>query len=538
MFSPSARVNENRYNKIVTENDCVMVDILVDVSNKDGQTKHCSKNKIISKQQTDSFNSEKDLGAVVGKQSSAKLGRRFALARAGPRATLHFRPSEVTAAIVTCGGLCPGLNTVIHHLVNTLWHNYDVKRIIGVRGGYHGLSRFGDDFDFASKMFESGYASDGDGGETPAATPMSVSQRPERFHRPSEKAVKPEDAWFVPVRLTPASVKSAHHEGGTILGSTRGGYDLQRIRAFLDKNGINVLFILGGDGTHRGGFALAKECIAQRENKAIVCIPKTIDNDIAVVDRSFGFLTAVEEAAKAIRAAVVEARSNMPNGIGIIKLMGRSAGYISAFATMAAGGDVDLCLIPEVPVVLDGEHGLLPHVARTLDRKGHCVIVVAEGAGQDLFNDELGKDASGNAKLQEIGIYLRDVIKAYFGKGKRYLRPQDSDDTGEVAKREVTIKYIDPSYMIRSVPANSFDSYDCTVLANGAVHGAMAGLTGFTVGMVNSHSCLIPIPLVERNSPRTLNNKGRTWERVLAITKQPNTVGIDEGNASGGGSTS
>ncbi|CAD7957681.1 unnamed protein product [Amoebophrya sp. A120] len=540
-----------------------------------------------------------------------------ALHRAGPRATLHFVPTDVTAAIVTCGGLCPGLNAVIHHIVQTLWHNYGVRQIMGVRGGYHGMSRFGDSDDFYSELFSCEDRDFASARETKKAEEETVEQdesaptdsapsaasvkkkaplaksnstdsiksnakkeeirervaRKKSSRLPEElsqgaflrksnassaggAATPPEGREteaspnrrtfmttrttstgqqlsprgvnttraamhgneFRPIALTPESIADIQHLGGTILGSSRGGFDIDAISKFIRKNKINLLFIAGGDGTHRGIDKIAKFCIEQRVNCAVCGIPKTIDNDIGLIDRSFGFWTAVEEAKKAIQAAKVEASSNMPNGIGIVKLMGRSAGFISVFATISMGSGVDLCLIPEVAVQLDGERGCLPHLRRVLEKKGHAVVVVAEGAGEELMQSTCtgATDKSGNKVLPKIGEFMTARIKEYFSS------TSSTDALGNaVPPKEVTIKYIDPSYMIRSVGPNVLDSYDCMVLSSGAVHGAMAGITGFSVGMVNNHSCLIPIPLLEKLSPRTLNAKGRTWERVLAITQQP-----------------
>eukprot|EP00392_Amoebophrya_sp_AT5.2_P004524 g4532.t1 len=473
-----------------------------------------------------------------------------ALHRAGPREKLHFKPSEVTAAIVTCGGLCPGLNAVICHIVQTLWHNYSVRKIMGIRGGFHGMSRFGGDFDFAEELFsdneEHGYlaggrrlsgipgAGDGtDASNSPtllqhgdgasSAPPPSIvvkaadglqeqgrttseltnmsgklvtagstssnislllprvgSTAPAGSRTPgSRKSPKGGNsraaihgAEFRPIVLTPDAVADIQHLGGTILGSTRGGFDLERISAFLEKNNVSMLFIAGGDGTHRGAFKVSEYCIERRKNIAVCGIPKTIDNDIGLIDRSFGFLTAVEEAKKAIFAAKVEASSNMPNGIGIVKLMGRSAGFISVFATISMGSGVDLCLIPEVNVILEGPKGILPHLHRVIEKKGHAVVVVAEGAGEELMTD-MAKDTdkSGNKKLPKIGEFMTSAIKEFFQK----------------KDKEVTIKYIDPSYMIRSVGPNVLDAYDCMVLSSGAVHAAMAGITGFSIGMVNNY---------------------------------------------------
>ena len=239
----------------------------------------------------------------------------------------------------------------------------------------------------------------------------------------------------------------------------------------------------------------------------MVGIPKTIDNDVDLIDRSFGFQTSVEAAQAAIRSAKTEAICNLPNGIGVVKLMGRSAGFIAVHATLASG-DVDLCLVPEVPIVLEGERGCLPHLVQRVQQKGHAVVVVAEGAGEELLGQNEEKDASGNKKLPAIGEFLKEKIVTFF---KSQGLPS-------------TVKYIDPSYMVRSVPANAADSIYCSLLAQNAVHGAMAGFTQFTVGLCNNRLVYLPIPLVVATSPRVMDPVGRTWERVLSVTRQPNTA--------------
>ncbi len=240
---------------------------------------------------------------------------------------------------------------------------------------------------------------------------------------------------------------------------------------------------------------------------SVAGIPKTIDNDIDYIDRSFGFATAVEAAQAAIHSAKVEACCNLPNGIGLVKLMGRSSGFIAVHATMG-NGDVDLVLVPEVPIVLDGKDGCLPHLWRRVQEKGHAVVVVAEGAGEELLGKSMETDASGNKKLPKIGDFMKEEIEKFF-KSKQ---------------SEATVKYIDPSYMIRSIPANASDGLYCMQLAQNAVHGAMAGFTGFSVGLCNNKMVFLPIPELVATSPRAMNPRGRTWERALAITRQPNTV--------------
>ena len=387
---------------------------------------------------------------IVRRPGLTKAAKAFV--RAGPRARICWAEGEVVAAIVTCGGLCPGLNDVIAELFHTLYYGYGVDRVYGIRSGFRG------------------------------------------FH----------DAAYGPwMELLPEAVKGIYEQGGTVLGSSRGGFDIGRILAACRNRGVNQLYIIGGDGTHRAANALYLESRQRRLKLTVAGIPKTIDNDIGVIDRSFGFNTAVAEARKAIQSAVVEA-SCAPRGLGIVQLMGRHAGYIAAHATLASR-QVDLCLIPEVAFPLEGELGLLRLVEQILDRQSYGVIVVAEGAGADLLPAADEKDESGNARLPEIGKFLQQQIQQHF-------RRQHKD---------VSIKYHDPSYMIRSVPADAGDSVYCQSLAQNAVHGCMAGYTGFTSGLVNNRTVLLPIPAITATSPSYLNPAGRTWERVVSLTHQP-----------------
>lgn len=379
-----------------------------------------------------------------------------ALLRAGPRRELHFDPDNVNAAIVTCGGLCPGLNNVVREVTNALYHLYNIQgTVFGIRGGYKG------------------------------------------FYDPE----------LPPIKLTPSFVENIHHEGGTVLTSSRGGFDLDKIINFIKKYNIKQLFVIGGDGTHRGAYRIHEGCLENGINVSVAGIPKTIDNDVDYIDRSFGFTSAVEAAQAAIRSAKVEATCNLPHGVGIVKLMGRSAGFIAVHATLGSG-DVDLCLVPEVPTVLHGEIGCLPHIYRRVKKQGYAVIVVAEGAGEEILGESAEKDASGNKKLPAIGTFMKEQVESYF----------------ESKNETATVKYIDPSYMVRSVPANAADSLYCMQLAQAAVHGSMAGFTGFSVGLCNNKMVFLPIPQLVATSPRMLNPRGRTWERVLARTRQPNTV--------------
>jgi 6-phosphofructokinase 1 len=151
------------------------------------------------------------------------------------------------------------------------------------------------------------------------------------------------------------------------------------------------------------------------------------------------------------------------NGIGLVQLMGRHSGQIALFASLASR-EVDCCLIPEINFKLEGRNGLFEYIRETLQEKGHMVIVVAEGAGVDLVNaGDLGQDKSGNAKLPGIGMFLSERINAW---------------AEHEEKMEVNLKFINPTYMVRSIAANASDQLFCSILAQSAVHGAMAGYTG------------------------------------------------------------
>ena len=371
---------------------------------------------------------------------------------AGPRARLFFDPATVRAGVVTCGGLCPGLNDVIRSVFLELRYGYGVDEVLGFQGGYQGLD-------------------------------------------PALGAA--------PLVLTSELVDRIHTMGGTVLGTSRGPVDIERAVDSLIRRGVNVLFTIGGDGTMRGAAALYREAPRRGHPLAVVGIPKTVDNDVAFVTRSFGFLTAVEEAAMVLDRAHTEARS-VANGIALVKLMGRHAGFIAAAATVA-NQDVNFTLVPEVPFRLDGERGLLAALEVRLRARGHAVVVVAEGAGQDLLEHGAeGRDASGNVKLRDIGPFLRERIERHF----------------EAARVPLVMRYFDPSYLIRSSPANAADSILCDLFARHAVHAAMAGKTGVVIGSLHDAFIHVPIELLVSRSKR-LDPDGAAWRAVLAATGQP-----------------
>ena len=368
--------------------------------------------------------------------------------KAGPREKIYFDPSKLKCGIVTCGGLCPGLNVVIRSIVLALHHHYNVQSILGFLYGYEGLShRYG----------------------------------------------------HTPIQLTPGAVEDIHQKGGTILGSSRGPQDVSEMVDCLERMNIGLLFTIGGDGTLRGAGAIAEE-IAERKLKiGVIGIPKTIDNDISYVDQSFGFATAVSEATTSIYSAHTEAEGAR-NGIGLVKLMGRESGFIAAYACLA-NSDVNYCLVPEVPFTIEG---LVKAVKERLARRQHAVIVVGEGAGQELMAKTGQRDASGNIRFGDIGAFLKDRITAYF----------------KEAGTDLTLKYIDPSYNIRSMPANPYDSAFCLLLGHNAVHAGMAGRTDMVVGYWKNEFTHLPIQAAV-SKRKKIDPNGWLWNSVLASTGQP-----------------
>ena len=405
------------------------------------------------------------LKSIVTSASTPDDVSQVAFVRAGPRQHIFYRPDDVTAAIVTCGGIAPGINTVIRELVSSLEHQYGVKTIYGVPDGFRG---------FYSHLEESGGL---------------------------------EFGWL---KLTAKDVAQIHTQGGTFLRSCRGGMDPDKIVDALERSGVNMLFIVGGDGTMRGGSVLYDAAKKRGFNLSVVGIPKTVDNDIPLIDKSFGFESAVEEAQKAVAAAAVEARS-LSNGIGIVQLMGRNSGFIALHSTLASR-EVDCVLIPEVKF---GVGELIKYVEGRLTANNHAVIVIAEGAGQEHVaahknvDKTVGKhDASGNKIIDDVGSWLSHEMKSYFASPRCLLKPTP------------TVKFINPTYMLRSVKANSADSVYCTTLAFSAVHGAMAGYTNFVVGPINSHNVYVPLDLIF-GSINKVSTSDEIWARTIFSTGQP-----------------
>jgi 6-phosphofructokinase 1 len=384
-------------------------------------------------------------------QTVEKGGNFNAFELAGPRKKIYFDPSKLRCALVTCGGLCPGLNDIIRAIVLELFYGYGVKNIFGFKYGLQGFI-------------------------------------PEYRHEIMD--------------LKPETVANIHEMGGSILGSSRGPQPIDEIVDTLERMNIGILFMIGGDGTLLAATKIADSITDRGLKISLVGIPKTIDNDIHMVSRTFGFDTAVDVATQAIRSAHNESTA-YPNGIGLIKLMGRYSGFIAATATLAQQ-DVNFVLIPEVDFDLKGPNGFLFALEKRLTQRGHAVIVAAEGAGQNFFkNKKTERDESGNVRLKDIGSFLKDVISAYF-KEKNI---------------DISLKYIDPSYMIRSLPANANDNVFCSFLGRDAVHAGMAGKTKLLIGRWNNHFVHIPMS-ASAGKRKQVNPKGKLWLGVLGATGQ------------------
>jgi 6-phosphofructokinase 1 len=391
-----------------------------------------------------------DSNIELGEQPAIERG--MVLEKAGPREMIYFMPEHVHAGIVTCGGLCPGINDVIRAIVRCLWYHYRVRRITGISYGYRG---FLPEYSYPTK------------------------------------------------ELTLDFVDDIHKIGGTVLGTSRGGgKEVTKIVDAIEQLNLNILFTIGGDGTQRGSLDIADEIERRHLKIACVGIPKTVDNDFSFIQKSFGFDTAVAKAVEAVASAHMEAKSQ-PNGIGLVKVMGRESGFIAAHTALASH-EVNFVLIPEVPFDLEGPNGFFEHLERRLHTRKHAVIIVAEGALQDVLAKNSGTDASGNRKIVDVGPYLKQEIEAHFKK----------TDT------EITLKYIDPSYQVRSAVAVPVDSIYCDRLGNAAVHAAMAGKTKIVIGLVNNEFVHLPIKAaVSRRNH--VDPESSLWRDMLDATHQP-----------------
>lgn len=378
--------------------------------------------------------------------------------KAGPRRNIYFDPTKLKAAIVTCGGMCPGINSLVRSIVLQLYYMYGVRNIVGVRYGLQGfIPSYGSDF----------------------------------------------------MDLNPKTVQGIHGRGGSFLGMSRGPQPIDEVVDTLERQNIGLLFMIGGDGTLHAAQRIYEEITARNLKIGLVAIPKTIDNDICFVEMTFGFQTAVNAATGAILGAHNEAEG-APNGVGLVKVMGRHSGFVAAHATLALT-EVNFCLVPEVDFDMDGPEGLLQALTKRLADRGHAVLLVAEGAGQKFFHaDHIEKDPSGNVRLGDIGTHLRDRIAEHFG------------NLGV----EINQKYIDPSYLVRSVPANSGDRIYTGFLGHHAVHAGMSGRTGILISLWNNHYVHVPIPLSICHRKK-IDPCGGLWRAVLESTGQPSLKNDD-----------
>ncbi len=370
-----------------------------------------------------------------------------AFEQAGPRQMIFHDPAWCKAAILTAGGLCPGLNVVIKSITGTLHQQYGVPVVYGIRYGYRGLNP---------------------------------------------------DYKLEPVVLNDDDIDDIHTSGGSVLSSSRGRQDEKIMVDTLARMNINLLFCIGGDGTLRCAHAIAEEIKRRKLAISVVGIPKTIDNDISFIDKSFGFETAIYTSSIFVSTAHNEAEGAY-NGIGLVKVMGRDSGFIAAYATLA-NSHVTYCLVPEKPFYLKGPGGLFESLEKRLNAKHHAVIIVAEGAGQEFFkNQNEQKDASGNILHQDIGVFLKDRINEYF----------------KARNIEVNLKYFDPSYTIRSVAAHGTDAVFCTMLAQNAVHAAMSGRTDMVVGHWHDAFTHVPIALAT-SSRKKIDLQSQLWTSVCS----------------------
>ncbi|HNY12423.1 MAG TPA: ATP-dependent 6-phosphofructokinase [Candidatus Wallbacteria bacterium] len=396
----------------------------------------------------------------IGKQSADEnCSNLITFEAAGPREKIFFDPQKIKCGIVSCGGLCPGINSVIRSIVMELGYRYGCRSIYGFRYGYLGLVK---------------------------------------------------DSGFDPLNLTSEMVEDIHLKGGSILGSSRGHQDVNKMVDRLMNFGISVLFCIGGDGTLRAAHLIAEEILNRGLNISVIGVPKTIDNDINYVERTFGFETAFSIAVDSIKSAHTEAKDAL-NGIGIVRLMGRDSGYIAANAALASQ-DVNYVLVPEIPFDLEGKYGLFNILKKRLEDRRHAVIVIAEGAGQNFFGsaESRGKDSSGNIKLGDIGVYLKERISEYF----------------KSINFKVNLKYIDPSYIIRSAPPIPSDAIFCNQLAQNAVHAGMAGKTDLIVGIWNNHFSHVPISIATQMR-KIIDPESTLWLNVTEATGQPSYIGND-----------
>lgn len=258
--------------------------------------------------------------------------------------------------ILTGGGDCPGLNAVIRAVV---WraYQYGSYEVWGIRNGWRGV----------------------------------VEETVQKLER--------------------KDVGGILYRGGTILGTSRTNPfkdkpTLERTLRNIKRMGLYAIVAVGGEDTLGVAYRLSGEGIK------VVGVPKTIDNDIAGTDYTFGFDTAVHIATEAVDRIHTTAESH--DRVVVIEVMGRHAGWIAAFSGIAGGADI--VLVPEHPVDIGDVAGVIRR--RREAGKNFSIVVVAEGArikGHELILSSKKKDAFGHVQLGGIGSVLAGLIEEETG---------------------------------------------------------------------------------------------------------------------------
>ncbi len=318
-----------------------------------------------------------------------------------------------TIGILTSGGDAPGLNAAIRGVARTAINQYGIK-VIGIEQGFRGLMQ-------------------GLGHE-----------------------------------LTPNELSGILTRGGTILGTSRekpfkiGQEAVDAIKENYKKWNLDALVCIGGNGTNTTASKL------QQEGLNVIGLPKTIDNDLAETDITFGFHTAVSVATEAIDRLHTTAHSH--SRIMIIEVMGHKAGWLGLYAGIAGGGDV--ILIPEIPYDIEP---IARHVKKRQE-DGHpfSIIVVAEGA---LSVEEAKLDKKAFKKARKDMPY-----------SIAYRIAKELRDATDLEPRVTVLGYLQ-----RGGTPVPYDRVLATQCGTTAAHMAARGEFGKMVAMVNGVPTGVPL---------------------------------------------